>query len=123
MRDWLPAVVVTATNDAVAVALADGERVSLGEESVEWTRRHKNKDTGKNGLAKGDVIYVTHELPPNVLVRTIKDDVTPKERDPWHVRQLPDVQGALVAMDSCTKVSCAQRPGGSIASSACTHWG
>ncbi len=102
MRDWLPAVVVTATNDAVAVALADGERVSLGEESVEWTRRHKNKDTGKNGLAKGDVIYVTHELPPNVLVRTIKDDVTPKERDPWHVRQLPDVQGALVAMDPHT---------------------
>lgn len=100
MLHWKPAVVISASASKVSVGLPNGDKVDLAEESVQWTRRWKSN--GKTGLSTGDVVYVTHEPAPNVLVRTIKEKVAVKDGDPWHVRQIPEAQGALVAMDPHT---------------------
>ena len=100
---WTQAVVVYATDERIAVALPDGERVSLSPEAIEWSKTRTDQKTGAViPLKKGDVVYVSQQLPPDVLTRTVRDVVTFKPEDPWHLRQVPDVQGALVAMDPHT---------------------
>ncbi|MFC7290766.1 penicillin-binding protein 1A [Hirschia litorea] len=99
--DWLKAVVLAVDDKAIKIGLEDNETGWIAEESRKWVKTYKSKD-GKVGLQKGDVILVTQEPPPNVLERTIMDEVKVKEDAPYHVRQLPSVEGALVAMDPHT---------------------
>ena len=102
MPNWSPAVVITSTETKIAVGLPSGAKVDLAEKSVEWIQTSKGVRSGKKGVATGDVIYVTKQPAPNVLVRTIKDKVDVPQDGPWHARQIPHAQGALVAMDPHT---------------------
>ena len=93
--EWSPAVVLSANSAAVSVGLPDGSKVDLDAESVNWTQ-------AGGGLSSGDVVYVTHEPAPNALTRTVLETVEVSTNDPWHVRQVPLAQGALIAMDPHT---------------------
>ena len=104
---WTTGVVVRANSDSVAVALPSGDRVSLDAESVQWAFAEQvvDEETGQTrivGLKKGDIVYVSREPPPNVLTQTINDVIEMTDDGPWHLRQNPDVQGALVALDPHT---------------------
>lgn len=100
--DWGKAVVLAVDDKAVKLGLEDNKTAWLAEESRKWVTSFTSKDGKTTGLKKGDVILVTQEPPPNVLERTIKDVVSLEEDAPYHVRQLPSVEGALVAMDPHT---------------------
>ncbi len=99
---WKKAVVLAVDDKAVKLGLEENKTGWLAEESRKWVKTYKSADGKSSGLKVGDVILVTQQLPPNVLERTIMDEVTPKEDAPYHVRQLPGVEGALIAMDPHT---------------------
>ncbi len=100
--NWEKAVVLAVDEDAVKLGLEENKTTWLAEESRNWVKSFKSKDGKTEGLKKGDVILVTQELPPNVLERTISDVVEIEDDAPYHVRQLPSAEGALVAMDPHT---------------------
>ncbi len=100
--DWSKAVVLAVDDKAVKLGLEMNKTGWLAEESRTWVKTYSSKDGKTTGLKKGDVILVTQEPAPNVLERTIADKVEIAEDATYHVRQLPTVEGALVAMDPHT---------------------
>ena len=75
-RDWRAAVVTEAAGGSVRVRVAEsGQTGSLVSEDVAWARAGK-------GLSAGDLIFVE-----------------PAEHGGFHLRQVPAVNGALVAME------------------------
>ncbi|HOY80170.1 MAG TPA: penicillin-binding transpeptidase domain-containing protein, partial [Hyphomonadaceae bacterium] len=60
---------------------------------------------GGTGLKVGDVIQVSRDATPDVSTQLITDYGVPKKaaaNAPWRLRQVPALQGALVAMDPHT---------------------
>jgi penicillin-binding protein 1A len=113
-RDWRPAVVLTAgksvklgvlsqDEDGEGVNVAKGVEASLPADDVAWAARYKRKD-GKTGLAKGDVILVSHTPIPDVTSQTYNQYTAVKTsaKSAWRLRQIPEAQGAVVAMDPHT---------------------
>jgi penicillin-binding protein 1A len=101
-NDWQLAI-VTSVGDSVKLGLADGEAGSLAADDVRWAGRF-DRD-GKKGLLKGDVILVAKRATPDVTVQTLTEYVAtkaPGAKAPWRLRQIPQVQGAIVAMDPHT---------------------
>ena len=86
-----PAVVTAVEEQSAEVLRGNGETLTLAWEGLRWARRHIETDvrgaaprTAADVLAVGDVVRVeAHE-------------------DGWRLGQLPDVQGALVALDANT---------------------
>jgi penicillin-binding protein 1A len=100
--DWQLAV-VTSTSGGVKLGLADGSSGSLSADDVRWASRFERK--GKSGLQSGDIILVSKRPTPDVSVQTIEDYASTKRpagNAPWRLRQIPVVEGALVAMDPHT---------------------
>lgn len=101
---WQLALVRSVGKDAVRLGLLSGDTGSLASEDVKWTNSHKRKEGG-SGLKTGDVIFVSREATPDVSTALITDYAAPKKfaaNAPWHLRQIPQLQGALVAMDPHT---------------------
>ncbi len=88
--DWHLAVVLETGKGAAKVGLADGSIAELGTADIRWTGRSKVSDL----LYAGDV----------VLVATIEDSPQTAPTAPIHValRQMPAVNGAVVAIDPHT---------------------
>ncbi|MGZ5987364.1 MAG: penicillin-binding protein 1A, partial [Caulobacteraceae bacterium] len=75
-RTWLQAVVTAASGGAVTVRTLDGRTGSLAADDVAWARRGK-------GIGAGDLVFVA-----------------PSDKgDGFLLKQVPAVNGALVAMD------------------------
>jgi penicillin-binding protein 1A len=86
---------------------------------VKWAANFKRKEGG-TGLKAGDVIFVAGEPTPDITVQLITDYGVPKKRAanaPWRLRQVPAIQGALVAMDPHTGRILAMTGGYSFVSS------
>lgn len=85
-----PGLVLDAGKDSAEVALPDGRHISLDLAAVAWARPYLNVDAvGKKPEAVSDA------LSPGDIIR-----VRPGKRNgDWQLAQLPDVQGALVAVD------------------------
>ncbi len=94
------AVVLAASSQAVTVGLADERKVRLAESAIKWSQTYKRN--GGSGLRNGDVIMVSAAPPADVLARTVMDPVELTDGAPWHLRQEPKAEGALVAMDPHT---------------------
>ncbi|MBI1338618.1 PBP1A family penicillin-binding protein [bacterium] len=101
--DWRLAVVL-AVKGGLKVGLGDGEEGSLSADDVKWAAAHKRKEGGGSGLAVGDVILVSKAPAPDVTSQTIKEysKAVGSAKSAWRLRQIPEVQGALVAMDPHT---------------------
>ncbi len=99
---WQVAVVQSA-GDKVSLGLADGQDGSLAAADVSWAAKH-TRQGGGNGLKRGDVILVSRMPTPDVSTQKWADYANKKEptSGAWHLRQIPQVQGALVAMDPHT---------------------
>ena len=78
-RTWLQAVVTGASGGSVAVRTLDGQTGALAAEDVAWARRTK-------GIGAGDLVFVA----PN------------DKGSGFLLKQVPAVNGALVAMDPDT---------------------
>ena len=101
---WQLAVVRSVAKDAVRLGLASGDTGTLQAEDAKWAAPLK-RDGGGTGLKVGDVIQVSREAPPDVSTQLITDYGVPKKvanNAPWRLRQIPALQGALVAMDPHT---------------------
>ncbi len=92
---------VNSTSGGVKLSLADGTKGSLADEDVRWASRFKRE--GGDGLRTGDVILVAREATPDVTTQVLTDYAKPARGEGgWRLRQVPNLQGALVAMDPHT---------------------
>lgn len=103
LPDWQIGVVISKNVKGVAVGLAGGEKHSLHPEDVAWA--------GET-IAVGDIVmvgpksYLDHKVKPKPVPN---EDGTMPEEEPeeddsifWRLRQVPVVQGGLVALDPYT---------------------
>jgi penicillin-binding protein 1A len=99
--DWLAAAVASVKGD-VRLVFADGTKGVLSSDDVKWAGAFKRK--GKGGLAVGDVVLVSRRPIPDVSAQLITDYAGTKApvSGPWRLRQTPEVEGALIAMDPHT---------------------
>lgn len=101
-NNWQLALVRSIQKD-VNLGLADGSKAILHADDVKWASTFKRDK--KSGIQAGDVLLVSREPTPNNLSQLISDYATPKKYPadaPWRLRQVPAVEGALVAMDAHT---------------------
>lgn len=118
-NDWRIAVVRSVSRESVRLGLDGGETGTLHADDVKWAASFKRKEGG-SGLKAGDVIFVAGSPAPDITVQLITEYGVPKNRAanaPWRLRQVPAVQGALVAMDPHTGRVLAMTGGYSFVSS------
>jgi penicillin-binding protein 1A len=98
---WQAAVVLS-TKGSVSLGLHDGSKGVLSADDVKWAATHKRE--GGAGIKAGDVILVSREPTPDVSAQNILEYTAPKSAsgNTWRLRQIPQLQGALVAMDPHT---------------------
>jgi len=99
---WMIGVVLKMTEDEATIGIAGEEdkTVTILKENVEWARRRAPNGLGPkiekiaNVFARGDVIYLT----------ALDPDKDAKEDDPveYGLRQLPEANGAVIAMEPDT---------------------
>ena len=95
--------VVTSIGGSVKLGLQDGAKGSLAPEDVKFASAYKRG--ARSGLQVGDVILVSRQATPDLSEQMITEYGAPKrvsENSPWHLRQIPQVEGAFVAMDPHT---------------------
>ena len=112
IEGWHLALVVDVNDNAARVVIDGVEEVEGGHaipvEDLEWARRvdedgKKSRKPKKatEVLATGDVVFVRREFGP--VEGTKKGDTNPEmEFKYWSLRQVPEVQGAFMAMDTQT---------------------
>lgn len=76
----LPAVVMKASSNSITVFTTGEEAIKLSGDALEWVQA---SETGK-ALERGDVVRLM---------------ATGNKKAPWRLAQIPEVQGALVALD------------------------
>ena len=124
------AVVLTASNSAVRLMLLDGFEIDLASDDVEWSRSFRPEGGGR-GLSPGDVIMVaverenvtpegeeianpagdpveSEEITTEPLDEDLEDEVAVEEEPvatpigDARLGQIPEVEGALLALDPHT---------------------
>jgi penicillin-binding protein 1A len=101
-NNWLLAV-VRSTGKEVRLGLVDGTTGTMSGDDVKWAGPFKRGKAG--GVQVGDVVFVSRDATPDVTTQVITQYATPAKgggSSPWRLRQMPQVQGALVAMDPHT---------------------
>ncbi len=106
--DWSPAVVFGGDAEGVDIGLPDGTRGRILLEDLEWARRVDSE--GRQGppitdasdaLRAGEVVYVDVAAPAEE--ETAEEGESPPNGPPrYELRQLPDANGAILAMDPHT---------------------
>ncbi len=103
LEDWQLAVILTTKGEGFEVGLADGSKQKILPADEEWAG---------DRIGSGDVVMVSP--PTDYLDRKTKEpqkldadgnpvEAAPKKVDPrWRLRQVPAVQGGLVAIDPRT---------------------
>jgi penicillin-binding protein 1A len=99
---WQLALVRSVAASGAKLGLADGKAGTLSPDDVKWAAGFK-RDKGA-GLKAGDVIFVSRDATPDVSTQNITEYAVSRKggTGPWRLRQIPQVQGALVAMDPHT---------------------
>lgn len=111
ISEWSLAVVLSSTPDRAEIGLSNGERGHIPLADLGWVRP-LDKD-GKKGpaikrvsdaLKRGDVVYVVPVLREGAVQHQVTQDKLPQpsQIDHYSLRQVPGVNGALVAMDPHT---------------------
>ncbi len=104
-NDWQLAVVRSVSRESVRLGLNSGETGTLHADDVKWASTHKRAVGGDRGLKAGDVIFVADQPAPDITTQLITDYGVTKTRAAnaaWRLRQVPALQGALIAMDPHT---------------------
>ncbi|WP_084419143.1 penicillin-binding protein 1A [Henriciella litoralis] len=108
--DWEAGMVSEVSETGATLVLEDGKETTIPKEDVSWASRWERED-GRKGLAKGDVVLLevvrTEELRPGA--EAPEEGAYRKEED-WisvpakiaKLRQVPEVEGAIIALDPHT---------------------
>lgn len=108
---WEAGMVETVTDSGATLVLDDGRTTSIPKEDVQWASRWE-RGSGEKGLKKGDVVLVeverTETLRPGAK-ETLEEGEYRSEED-WIsvpadegiLRQVPEVEGAIIALDPHT---------------------
>lgn len=118
---WEPGLVVSATEDTAQLLLGDGQEIDLDPADVEWARTTYEREDGTFGLRSGDVVLAEFSRQvlnadettnPMVEEAGLGEDGEADEGAPAlpkmvpvgvaTLRQVPDVEGALIALDPHT---------------------
>ena len=83
-----PAVVLSTSDDALEVLRANGDIVVISQEGYRWARPYIDTDSRGRTPRSAEEI-----LDPGDLIR-----ITAKDEQ-WHLAQIPNIQGALVALN------------------------
>ena len=106
MRDWRIAVILYANDGAVELGFGDGSRGTLPLSELKWAR--KFLEWGKRDVAvkSADQVLKVGDV---ILVEPVKINASAKEGednkyppDTYSLRQIPAINGAVVAMDPHT---------------------
>lgn len=106
MRDWRVAVVLQVNEGAVELGFTDGSRGTLPLSELKWARAFE--DWGKRGprveranqvLEQGDVVLAERVVVNSAATKT-EDSKYPSNT--YALRQLPAINGALIAIDPHT---------------------
>ena len=96
-EDWRLAVVLESAADEAKIGFADGETSALALSDMRWKRKAKASDL----LKAGDIVLVEKLDPPKPAKTKAGEE--PKPIPPrYALRQIPEVNGALVALDPHT---------------------
>lgn len=87
LENWDTAMVLNSNAGRVDIGLIDGSRATLHEDDVTWTK--------SDPLRSGDIIFVEQE-------KTSTEQDSKKSDIVYRLRQVPAVQGGLVAIDPHT---------------------
>jgi penicillin-binding protein 1A len=83
-----PAVVVSTSDDSIQALRADGHSVVISREGYRWARPYIDADSrGRTPRSAGEILD-----PGDLIHITAKDEQ-------WHLAQIPNIQGALVALN------------------------
>lgn len=93
IKDWSLAIVQGASAESARISLEDGNEGIIVLEELKWARKYLNK-----GYALGPIITAASDVLKKgdvIMVENLKGDN-------YALRQIPDVQGALIALDPHT---------------------
>ncbi len=101
MSPWSLALVLSLDKSQARIALADGREAHIPMAELTWARPWlKGQKVGKKPKQPGDVL-----APGDVVMvepATSADEKKPYEPNAYGLRQIPDINGALVALDPHT---------------------
>ncbi len=87
--NWLKAVVLNVDNRKAEIGVINGEKGTINLENIKWARKYINIDSIGGEVKKvSDVLNVGDVI----LVEEISNNI-------YHLRQIPEVNGAVMAMD------------------------
>ena len=100
LEAWRMALVRAVEGDGVSLGFADGSTGAMSFQTMRWARPWlENQRVGAAPNRPGDVVSVGDVI----LVEAAEDDQTGQPaRGAYALRQIPDIEGALVAMDPHT---------------------
>ncbi len=94
-KDWIQAIVTEVTPQSATVLLKNTQRITLPFRAVAWARPYGHPRAGAKPKKMSDVVK-KHDV---ILLQNI----TPNADKPtYELRQIPEIDGALVAMDPHT---------------------
>lgn len=106
IRDWRIAVVLYANDGAVELGFSDGSRGTLPLSELKWARKFLEWGKRDAAVKAADEVLKVGDV---VLVEPVKINASAKEGednkyppDTYGLRQIPAINGALVAMDPHT---------------------
>lgn len=108
LKEWTLAVVLSATDARAEIGLRDGGRGHIPLEDLAWARRRTNAGLGpsitsaRSVLKRGDVVYAVPVLKEGERQISQDKSFQPDQITHWSLQQVPQVNGALVAMDPHT---------------------
>jgi penicillin-binding protein 1A len=88
-NNWQKAVVLSITKDAAMIGLENADLGSIDLTSLKWARKYINVNSLGPKITKVSEVLSVGDV---VLVEKIKDDK-------YNLRQIPEVNGAILAMD------------------------
>ena len=83
--DTQQATILTQSDTGIGARLFDGTKIDIPWKNADWARPFRDRNNGRTGVKANDVIYV-RQLPNHE----------------WALTQIPEVEGAFVALDPNT---------------------
>ncbi len=99
LKNWELAVILNITDKVATIGLLNNKKGTIGLEDTKWAREYKN-----NGYTLGKIITSLNQVfkTGDVIMVERKNQENSQKDNKYILRQIPIVQGALIALDPQT---------------------